>query len=137
MKVTIRVHEKEDKLVIYFGSLNRKLSGTCEPGVNLFFTPLGKIGRLEIYPASELLGTKDLTRINFGQLVGLAEVANIMKVKKPNFIRDFIKTNRFPKPIVELASGKIWDIEDVENFKESYRPKTKNFINKLRRKNGK
>lgn len=133
MYITFRILEEENKIAIYFGRTNRRLSGTSEPGVSLFLTPTGKLGRLEIYPATEILGIKDLKKASLGQFVGLAEAADLMQVKKPNFIRDFIKTGKFPKPLTELASGKIWDRQEVEDFKKKYRlSKTKRFFKKIK-----
>jgi tetratricopeptide (TPR) repeat protein len=49
-------------------------------------------------------------------IVGVKESAEIAGVEKSNFVRDYANKPGFPKPIVDLASGRLWLRSEVEDF---------------------
>lgn len=112
MKIHISIKPELNKVIIYFRRMKPR-ADSCEPGVTAQWGASGKLSHIEIYPATEILGVKDLSKIELGQLVGIAEAAKMAGVKKPNFIRDFVRKPWFPRPVAELASGRIWNKEEI------------------------
>jgi predicted DNA-binding transcriptional regulator AlpA len=51
-------------------------------------------------------------------LVGVDEAAQMVGVRKPNFIRDYANKPDFPKPIADLACGRIWLRADIAGYLE-------------------
>jgi superfamily II DNA or RNA helicase/uncharacterized protein YuzE len=71
---------------------------------------------IELLNASTRL---DLNKIQEGfadLIVGVKEAAEMLRVEKPNFIRDYANKARFPRPIAELASGRLWLRSDIERY---------------------
>jgi len=115
MKIQVSIQPELNKVIIYFKRIKPNPKN-AKAGVTAHWNAKGKLSYIEIYPAREVLGVKDLSKLELGQLVGVAEAAKIIGVKKPNFIRDFVSKNWFPKPIAELASGRIWNREEIVMF---------------------
>ena len=112
MKIQISIKPEQNKIIIYFGQMKLKPESS-EQGVTAHWGSRGKLSHVEIYPAREILGIKDLNKLELGQLVGVAEAAKMVGVKKPNFLRDFVSKSWFPRPVAELASGRIWNKEEI------------------------
>ncbi|MFO1539056.1 MAG: hypothetical protein ACKOTZ_01225 [Chloroflexota bacterium] len=51
-----------------------------------------------------------------GPIVGTAEAAVIAGVRPQNFVRDWASRADFPRPVAELASGRIWREADVRAY---------------------
>lgn len=113
MKIKISIKADENKVIIYFQRI-RPMTKNSHPGINAQWSSGGKLSYIEIYPATKILGVKDLTKLELGHLVGVAEAAKLIGVKKSNFIRDFVSKSWFPRPIAELASGRIWNKEEID-----------------------
>ena len=85
--------------------------------IALDFDGRGRLVGIDISNASRVLGRSAFAEEpNSDELVGVAEAAKLCGVKKPNFIRDFASKPDFPKPLVELASGRIWLRSEVESY---------------------
>ncbi len=54
--------------------------------------------------------------LRVGKLVGTKEAADMLGVKKSNFVRDHASNPKFPKPVADLACGRIWLRSDVEHY---------------------
>lgn len=121
MNITIQTDKDNDQLYILFRE-NKELTGiaaeTKKLADNLYLDVDGE-GRLvgiEIWQASKTLGAS-IEDIGLDALVGVAEAARLFGVKKPNFIRDYVSKEDFPKPVAALASGRIWRLRDLEEYK--------------------
>lgn len=45
--------------------------------------------------------------IEFNELVGVKEAASLIGVQWSNFVRDYADKPDFPRPVVELATGRV------------------------------
>lgn len=83
---------------------------------------------IDIGNATEVLG-KSAFRNDWGgdELLGVAEAAKLCGVRKPNFVRDVASREDFPKPVADLASGRVWWRSELEAYQEqgSGRPRPK------------
>ncbi|MCH8994837.1 MAG: DUF2283 domain-containing protein [Chloroflexi bacterium] len=87
--------------------------------VALDFDQRGRLIGIDVSNASRLLGRSIFTeRATVDELVGVAEAAKLCQVRKPNFVRDFASRPDFPKPLAELASGRIWYRSEIEAYLE-------------------
>jgi len=71
---------------------------------------------IELLNASTRL---DLSKIQEGVsdlIVGVKEAAEMLRVEKSNFVRDYANKPQFPRPIAELASGRLWLRSDIERY---------------------
>ena len=93
-------------------------------GIALDFDSKGRLLGIDIANASRLLGRKVYdAEFSGDELIGVAEAAKLYGVKKPNFVRDFASKPDFPRPLVELASGRIWSRSEIESyFQAKHRP---------------
>ncbi len=102
------------------GAVNKTVRATDD--IALDFDKRGRLIGIDISNASRLLGRRIFTeRATVDELVGVAEAAKLCGVKKPNFIRDFASRPDFPKPLAELASGRIWYRSEIEAYLEPKR----------------
>lgn len=121
MNINIQLDRDNDQIYILFRE-EEDLAGIAAKTVKLssnIFMDVDREGRLvgiEIWQASKLLGMS-IESITADSLVGVAEAAEFFGVKKPNFLRDYANKEDFPKPVVELASGRIWRLKDLEEYK--------------------
>lgn len=60
-----------------------------------------------------------LQESNVPELVGVAEVAGILGVTKQR-ASELSHSRRFPKPIVQLAAGPVWDRHAIARFVETW-----------------
>lgn len=51
------------------------------------------------------------------ELVGTAEAAELIGMKKQNFVSRVASRKDFPKPVAELKMGRIWQKKDVLEWK--------------------
>ena len=56
-------------------------------------------------------------RIDVDQLVGAAEIAERLAVKRPNVIADWRRRHPdFPEPVAKLKQALVWNWPDVEKW---------------------
>lgn len=55
------------------------------------------------------------------KLLGTAEAAEFLGIKKQNFVTRIAKRKDFPRPIVRLKMGPIWSEEGIKAWKEKNR----------------
>jgi len=119
MQITLQTDFENDALYIAF----RK--DALEPGAvaktvrvsDEIFVDIGADGRLiglDILAASVTLG--DISGLSIDSLVGVKEASEIAGVNRPNFIRDYADKASFPRPVAELATGRIWLRSQVEAY---------------------
>ena len=77
----------------------------------------GRLVGIDVGNATRVLGRNAFADALTGDyLVGVAEAAKLCGVRKPNFVRDFASREDFPKPVAELASGRIWLRSEIESY---------------------
>lgn len=54
-------------------------------------------------------------------LVGTAEAAEIVGVRRPNFVRDWAARPDFPAPAGVLSSGRVWRASEVSSYRDRRR----------------
>lgn len=82
-------------------------------------TTRGIGGRRVVRDGGEALVTAN------GTLVGTKEAAEIVGVRRPNFVRDWASRPDFPAPAGTLASGRVWRASEVlayRNRRQRARP---------------
>ena len=84
-----------------------KRTQRVDDDVAIDFDEGGRILGIEVMNASKRIGGS-LDEITFDALVGVKEAAAMLGVQRSNFIRDFAEAPGFPRPVVELASGRVW-----------------------------
>ena len=62
---------------------------------------------------------EDLERPNFPDLVGVSEIAASVGVSRQR-VSQLSKRDDFPRPLVVLAAGPVWERHAVENFIEAW-----------------
>src|ERR1051326_1551172 len=77
-----------------------------------------RLAGVELIGASKVL-EGDPGEIEIDALIGVKEAAELLGVTKSNFIRDYANKAAFPKPVAELASGRIWVKSKVEAYKRN------------------
>jgi hypothetical protein len=60
-------------------------------------------------------------RVGPGDLIGVAECAAMARLLRSNFVRDHANHPDFPRPIAELAAGRVWMRADVAAYFEARR----------------
>lgn len=123
-KVRDRMHIERDiefdQLYINFSDRSEEgsVADTIEamPGVSLDFDEDGRLVGLEIVGAKEVIGASAAELDFTGELVGVKEAAELVGKDKANFLRDLVPREDFPKPIVELASGRYWLSAEIEQY---------------------
>lgn len=109
-----------DQLYINFSDRSEEASvaETIEavPGVSLDLDEDGRLVGLEIVGAKEVIGVSAAELDFTGELVGVKEAAELVGKDKGNFLRDLASREDFPKPIIELASGRYWLSTEIERY---------------------
>lgn len=123
MRMAIQTDREHDQLYILFrkkGKTEGVVKKTLKLSKDLYIDldAKGKLVGIDMLNASKVLGVKNIEKINLDVLVGVAEAAALLGVKKPNFIRDYVNQADFPKPVAELASGRIWQRRDLEKYRK-------------------
>jgi hypothetical protein len=123
----VEIYIQKDKTndQIYLGFLGRtslrrgavKKTVRVTDSISLDYDGKKRLVGIDIANASKVLGRSAFSNGLVGaELVGVAEAAKLCGVRKPNFLRDFVAQPDFPKPIVDLASGRVWRKPDIEAF---------------------
>ncbi|MEO5704470.1 MAG: hypothetical protein ABIZ52_05835 [Candidatus Limnocylindrales bacterium] len=55
-------------------------------------------------------------------LVGTAEAAEMVGVRRPNFVRDWASRPDFPAPAGTLSSGRVWRASEVSAYRDRRHP---------------
>jgi len=74
----------------------------------------------DVKPWAEL--EADLARPNYPELVGVAEMAEILGVSKQR-ISELAATPKFPRPLAQLKGGPVWDRASIGNFLQTWQRK--------------
>lgn len=86
----------------------------------------GQLIGIELLNASARLDVDDLETGSREIIVGVKEAAEMLRVEKSNFVRDYANKPDFPAPIAELASGRLWLRSAIEQYVEAKKkPSTK------------
>lgn len=120
MRITIQRDIEQDIVYLAFSTRALKRASvrkTVRAGedVALDFDGRGVLLGLEVMNASRVLGLR-ASEIQVDALVGVREAAALAGVRPSNFVRDYADRSDFPRPVVELASGRIWNRADVEVY---------------------
>ena len=120
MQIVIQTDQDNDALYIAFGAASLEQgrvtkSVRVNDDVTLDFASDGKLVGLDILNASTVLGS-DFGDVRLTSLIGVKEAAELVGVRKPNFLRDFASNPDFPQPVCELASGRFWLRGQVEEY---------------------
>ncbi len=120
MKLTIQADREND--LLYVGLAERAFDhGVVTKTVRLDndiavdFDAAGRIIGLDVMNASQRING-NLDRIELDELVGVKEAAELIGVQRSNFVRDYADKDGFPRPVVELATGRIWLRSAVEDY---------------------
>lgn len=123
MELYIQKDKTEDQLYLGFGGRRAMRSGAVKTTVRatdtiaLDLDSRGRLLGIDIANASKVLGHGAFSDGLIGdELVGVAEAAKLCGVRKPNFLRDFADKGGFPKPVAELAGGRIWLRSEIEAY---------------------
>jgi uncharacterized protein YuzE len=125
MRITIQTDHEHDALYVAF-SERALAEGSVEKTVRvnddiaLDFDAAGKLLGVEVMNASEHLGS-GVDEIDFGELVGVKEAASLLGVQRSNFVRDYADKTDFPRPVAELATGRVWLKSQVEEYRRRRR----------------
>lgn len=55
------------------------------------------------------------------EMVGVAEIQEILHVNTRQQVSQLAERNDFPKPVAELRAGRIWLRADIDSFKQRWR----------------
>jgi uncharacterized protein YuzE len=120
MQIIIQPDRDNDQLyvalssrVLEAGAVARTVRVTED--VALDFDREGRVVGLDIMNASKALGER-IQDIRMDALVSVKEAAGLVGVQKSNFVRDYANKPDFPRPVVELATGRIWLRSQVEAY---------------------
>ncbi len=97
------------------GAVKKTIRATDD--IALDFDGRGRLLGVDVANASRILGRSAFARpVDTDELVGVAEAAKLCRVRKPNFIRDFVGSLGFPEPVAELASGRVWYRSQIAEY---------------------
>ena len=120
MRITVQADRENDQF--YLALSERALdAGAVEKTVRvsddiaLDFDAAGKLVGVDVANASAHLDS-GVDQIEFGELIGVKEAAALIGVQRSNFVRDYADKADFPRPAVELATGRIWLRSAVESY---------------------
>ncbi|TAK64995.1 MAG: DUF2283 domain-containing protein [Dehalococcoidia bacterium] len=129
MRITIQRDAEHDIVYIAFSARALKrgsVKKTVRAGedVSLDFDGRGTLLGLEVMNASKVLGAR-AGEITLDMMVGVREAAALAGVRPSNFVRDYADRSDFPRPVVELASGRIWARAEIEGYLRSRKRRLK------------
>lgn len=76
-----------------------------------------RIIRIEVMTPEEL--TREVDTPNSPRLVGVAEIAELLKVSKQR-VSELRREEWFPPPTAELAAGPVWTYDSVRRFERTW-----------------
>ncbi len=120
MDLVIQTDVEND--LLYLALSKRALDQGCvtrtlrvDEDVAIDFDAGGRVLGLEVVNASNRIGGS-LDEITLDALVGVKEAAAMLGVQRSNFIRDYADRPGFPRPIAELASGRVWLRGQIDSY---------------------
>jgi uncharacterized protein YuzE len=125
VELTIQTDLENDLMYLGFGTPFTEagvVKKTVRVGedIALDFDKDGRLLGLDVMNASENLGGPiDEVQLDF--LVGVKEAAALVGVQRSNFVRDYADKADFPRPVTELATGRIWLRSQVEAYTRARR----------------
>ncbi len=114
MRTFIQRDRANDQVYLGFSQSALRRGGvkktvTVTEDIALDFDARGRLVGIDVSNASAVVGPQALAETPFAdELLGVAEAAKLLGVRKPNFLRDFATKPGFPEPVADLASGRIW-----------------------------
>ena len=122
MEVVVQPDLDADACYIGFdmGDVAKSLQVTED--LTLDFDADGRLKGLDVMNASKLLGAR-FVDVTFDTLLGVKEAADLAGVQRSNFVRDYASKAEFPKPVCELATGRIWLKSQVEAYLQTRKPR--------------
>jgi YD repeat-containing protein len=82
----------------------------------LDYDAAGRLVGIELLDASQYMNLDKTSQQTADLLWGVAEAAAFAGVKRSNFVRDYANKSDFPKPLVQLASGRLWLSKDITDY---------------------
>jgi hypothetical protein len=82
------------------------------PGLGWEETGLGSADRRVVRDDGETLVSAT------DELVGTAEAAEMVGLRRPNFVRDWASRPDFPAPAATLSSGRVWRASEVAAYRD-------------------
>src|SRR5882672_331497 len=76
----------------------------------------GYLVGIAVSNASSRLDVDELEMGSARIIVGVKEAAQMLRIEKSNFVRDYANKPDFPAPISELASGRLWLRSAIEQY---------------------
>ena len=121
MKLYLQIDEENDQVYVSFSEPTDQRGSVAStvqlaPDIHADFDREHRLLGLDLSNASRLLADGSLNEVSFDSLVGVKEASEIVGVKKPNFIRDYADAPGFPRPVVVLASGRVWLRSQIETY---------------------
>ncbi len=121
MKITVQADRENNQLYV---ALSERALDTnvvektvrVNDDIALDFDAAGKLLGVDVANASAHLDS-GVDQIEFGELVGVKEAASLLGVQRSNFVRDYADKADFPRPVVELATGRVWLKSQVEEYR--------------------
>ena len=120
MKITVQADRENDQIYVAFsehtldaGSIARSVRVTDD--IALDFDSHDKLVGIDVMNASDHLDAP-VDEIEFSELVGVKEAAALVGVQRSNFVRDYADKPDFPRPVIELATGRVWFKSQVEEY---------------------
>lgn len=121
MKITVQADAENDQLYVALsehalnvGFVDKTVRVTDD--IALDFDSAGKLVGIDVMNASEHLNS-GIDEIEFNELVGVKEAAALVGVQRSNFVRDYADKPDFPRPVVELATGRVWLKSQVAEYR--------------------
>jgi uncharacterized protein YuzE len=123
MKLTIQADLENDS--VYVGLAENAFDECAvaktlrlDEDIAIDFDTDGKVIGLDVMNACKRI-TGSLNEIAFDEFVGVKEAAALIGVQRSNFVRDYADKPDFPRPAIELATGRIWLRSQVEGYLRS------------------
>ena len=88
-----------------------------EPGAETTYEEYGDVEWARRWPAEQIWRLRKPA--GPGRLVGVAEAARLLGWDKRR-VATYVRRGSFPRPVVELAGGRVWALEDVQAFAERF-----------------
>ncbi len=125
MKITVQTDGEHDQIYVALGEHALDADAVektvrVNDDIALDFDATGKLIGIDVTNALEQLGA-NVDEIEFNELLGVKEAAALLGVQRSNFVRDYADKADFPRPVVELATGRVWLKSQVEEYQRRRR----------------
>ena len=124
MKISVHPDYENDSIYVAFSDdafQEGKVAKTVRVSecISIDLGPDEELIGIDVLSASATVGS--LSDLAVDTLIGVKEASELLGVKRPNFIRDFADRPDFPRPVAELATGRIWLKSQVEAYSKDRR----------------